>query len=149
MGAPYNGNSYRWTGSGHYVLATSWDGTYVNINDPASVSRTGKHKWSDLDGLVKVFYLIEKPKTSTSSSKSSNKTTSSSSKTVKAKVSAKSGLYLRKSNKKIITKLANGTTVTVVKKSATTMSINGVKYTMTKVKYGSKTGYVAQKYLKF
>lgn len=62
MSKPISGvNSYKWTGSGHYITAVSWDGSNVLIHDPASTTRTGKHPWSHLDGLVKRFYLIKKP----------------------------------------------------------------------------------------
>lgn len=51
-----------WTNSGHYIAIDSFDGTYYKVLDPASATRTGKHKWSDFDGKVKVFYLIKKKK---------------------------------------------------------------------------------------
>lgn len=57
-----------WTGSGHYIAVTSVDGVYYKVYDPASANRTGKHKWADFDGKVKVFYLIKKKK-STSATK--------------------------------------------------------------------------------
>lgn len=67
-----------WTGSGHYIAITSFDGTYYNVYDPASASRTGKHKWADFDGKVKVFYLIKKTKKATANKTTTSATTSAS-----------------------------------------------------------------------
>ena len=51
----------NFTKGGHFITITSWDGTYANVYDPASASRTGKHKWADFAGDVKIFYLIKIP----------------------------------------------------------------------------------------
>lgn len=95
MSKPIAGvNAYHWTGSGHYVVAKSWDGAKVDILDVASASRTGKHSWNDCAGLVKRFYLIEKPEVK-KSTQSNNKKTESKSKEVKYLVTARNGLNIR------------------------------------------------------
>jgi len=68
--------------------------------------------------------------------------------TVTAKVIA-SSLLIRNDKGKKIGSIPNGKTVTVKKKNATKMIINGTLYTMAKIKYGEVIGYSAQKYLKF
>ena len=58
-----------WTGGGHYIAVTAYkDGKYY-VMDPASARRTGWHKWSDFDGVVKIFYLIDVPVKKKESSK--------------------------------------------------------------------------------
>lgn len=52
-----------WTSGGHYIAVTEYkDGKYY-VMDPASAKRTGWHSWSDFDGMVKIFYLIDLPAT--------------------------------------------------------------------------------------
>lgn len=68
---------------------------------------------------------------------------------VTAKVTAKSGLRMRKANGSAIKTIPYDKTVTVEQKNAMTMNIGNVNYIMTKVKCDEVTGYVAQKYLKF
>lgn len=68
---------------------------------------------------------------------------------VTAKVTAKSGLKMRKANGSAIKTISYDKTVTVEQKNAMTMNISNVNYIMAKVKCDEVTGYVAQKYLKF
>ncbi len=52
-----------WTSGGHYIAITEYkDGKYY-VMDPASAKRTGWHSWAAFDGYVKIFYLIDYPKT--------------------------------------------------------------------------------------
>lgn len=81
---------------------------------------------------------------------STSTTVNKTAKTVTAKVNTStSALNMRNADGKKIASIPKGKTVTVIKKSALTMKISGKSYTMCKVKYGDKTGYVVQKYLKF
>lgn len=73
----------------------------------------------------------------------------STNKAITAKVTAKSGLKMRKANGSTIKTIAYDKTVTVEQKNAMTMNISNVNYIMAKVKCDEVTGYVAQKYLKF
>ena len=68
---------------------------------------------------------------------------------VAAKVTAKSGLRMRKANGSAIKTIPYDKTVTVEQRNAMTMNISNVNYIMAKVKCDEVTGYVAQKYLKF
>lgn len=68
---------------------------------------------------------------------------------VTAKVTAKSGLRMRKANGSSIKTITYDRTVTVEQKDAMVMNISNVNYMMAKVTCDNVTGYVAQKYLKF
>lgn len=49
-----------WTKGGHYIAVTEYkDGKYY-VMDPAG-RNDGWHSWSDFDGYVKIFYLIDLP----------------------------------------------------------------------------------------
>lgn len=48
------------TGGGHYITITQYDGSRCYVHDPASAARDGWHPWSDFAGCVKVFYLADK-----------------------------------------------------------------------------------------
>ncbi len=65
-------------------------------------------------------------------------------------VKANGGLYAYKAlaDKEAYTLIPNNTKVELVTASAGTKTIKGKKYTMSKIKYGSATYYVAKAYLK-
>lgn len=89
----------KFTGGGHYIAITKYDGKYATVLDPASANRTGDHKWSDFDGDVKVFYVIKKPdkKTSAKNDSAPEKKESNTKKVdYYVKVTAKLGLKCRK-----------------------------------------------------
>lgn len=153
-------NDY-WTRHGHYISITQYNPTKgFYVRDSAN-GRSGWHKLSDFAGDCVAGWVLtdvmpaKKATTTTVKTTTTAKTTKTTKpatvvKTVTATVNT-SGTNLNVRNNKgtIIGKLANKAKVAVVQKSATTMTINGKKYTMAKISYNKSTGFVAQKHLKF
>lgn len=145
-------NDY-WTRGGHFICVTDYDsdkGFYVR--DSAN-GRTGYHKKSEFEGCIVAGWVVTpkgtSEKVSTVASESKEKVTSAP-KVYHAKCAVKLGVNIRTSTGKDTDKnVPYGKTVLVKKKNSCTMKINGMKYTMMKITYGTTTGYVAQKLFKF
>jgi len=124
-------------------LGLEWGGSWKSITDkphfqlPDWGSTTSKLK--SLYGTPDKFKKTWTTKTTTNEVKA---TVNSDSLAIrKSKGTAKCGTK--------ITTLTKGKSVVVVKKNAETQVINGTSYAMAKITYGSISGYVAQKFLKF
>lgn len=142
-------NDY-WTHGGHFIAVTDYDknkGFYVR--DSAN-GRTGYHKKSEFKGCIAAGWVVTPAAAKTAVVSEVKKKVTSSRKVYNAKCVTKAGVNIRTSKGADTGKnVPYGKTVLVKKKSACTMNIKGVKYTMMKVTYGATTGYVAQKYFKF
>lgn len=141
-------NDY-WTHGGHFICVTDYDkdkGFYVR--DSAN-GRTGYHKKSEFEGCIVAGWVVT-PENVTTASETQKAETKEVTKVYHAKCTAKLGVNIRTSTGKDTGKnVPYGKTVLVKKKNACVTIINGVKYTMMKVTYGTTTGYVAQKLFKF
>lgn len=157
-GKAKGGTSDYWTHGGHFIAVTDFDpdrGFYVR--DSAN-GRTGWHPKKEFEGCIVAGWVITPADATSKVTTVVKKVTSSVSKKVyNAKCTAKAGVNIRKkTTKNGKTTYADtgknvgfGKNVLVKKKSAGTMTLNGVKYTMMQVTYGTTTGYVAQKYFSF
>lgn len=146
-------NDY-WTHHGHFISITSYDankGFYVR--DSAN-GRTGWHTKSAFAGCIVAGWVLTdvEHKKSTVATVKTEATTVEKAKEITYSATVNTGssnLMVRNSAGSAIGKLTPGKKVTVTKKNATTMKVNGTNCVMAKIKFNSATGYVSQRYLKF
>lgn len=129
-------------------------GTYGHIFVIAEPTKNGKVKYYDQNATGNGDKMTLREKTYNSSTvngilRPKNQTNLKEVKVYET-VKANGGLFAYSSLNSSIayTIIPNGTKVEVVSASAGTKTIKGKKYTMSKVKYGSATYYVAKTYLK-
>ena len=129
-------------------------GTYGHIFVIAEATKNGKVKYYDQNATGNGDKMTLREKTYNSSTvngilRPKNQTNLKEAKVYKT-VKANGGLnaYKALSDKEAYTLIPNNTKIELVTASAGTKTIKGKKYTMSKIKYGSATYYVAKNYLK-
>lgn len=130
-------------------IGLEWGGSWTSIKDKphfqlkdwGSTPAKLKKQYGTPEKFIKTWTTTPKKTTQTVKTIEPKVTT--------AKINAYDGLVIRDAKGNRIGSVKFNKTITVVQKSAKQMKIKGASYTMAKIQYGSISGYVAQKYLKF